>query len=225
MKFIDLTDRRFGRLIAKECVGKDKAGHKLWLCECDCGNKKIISGTCLLTENTRSCGCYNREILKGRDLIKMGFTNKKHGLSDTRIYRIYATMKDRCYNCNRDKYSIYGGRGITVCNEWLNSFEAFYEWAINNGYQEDLSIDRKDVNGNYEPDNCRWANASTQGFNRNLQSNNTTGHKGISMSKNGRYRTYIKKNNKQIWLGTYDTVDDAIKARNEAENEYYGEIL
>ena len=92
--------------------------------------------------------------------------NKTHGLSDSVLYNRWEHMKDRCYNPNDKRYKDYGGRGITICDEWLNNFESFYEWSINNGFEEHLSIDRIDVNSNYEPSNCRWADIETQCNNR-----------------------------------------------------------
>ena len=132
-------------------------------------------------------------------------------------------MRARCYNPKCEKYEIYGARGITICKEWLDDFMYFYHWAMANGYQDGLSIDRIDVDGNYCPRNCRWTDRSIQGFNRHIQSNNTTGYIGISKMKNGRYRAYIKKNNKQFSLGWYDKIEDAIEARKKAEMDMYGE--
>lgn len=110
-----------------------------------------------LKRGTRSCGCLHRERVR------------KHGKRHTRLYSIWLNMHDRCCNINNKCYSDYGGRGITICDEWLNDFMSFHNWAMNNGYQENLTIDRIDVNGNYEPNNCRWADMKTQ--NRNKRNN------------------------------------------------------
>lgn len=160
-KRIDLTGQRFGRLIVIKNEAIDES--RKCLCLCDCGNEKVINRYSLLNGDTRSCGCLHREIFKK--------ITTKHGQSNTKIYNIYNKMINRCNNPKDKKYSIYGGRGITVCDEWLNSFEAFFEWAIKNGFKEnttqkECSLDRIDVNGNYEPDNCRWATAKQQANNK-----------------------------------------------------------
>ena len=124
---------------------------------CDCGNRKVIEGYKLKTGHTKSCGCLVRE---------NGLNNKTHGMTNTRLYRIYAGIKDRCLNKSNERYSDYGGRGIEICEEWLSDFMSFYNWAIDNGYSEELSIDRIDVDGNYEPNNCRWATKLEQANNK-----------------------------------------------------------
>lgn len=146
---------------------------------------------------------------------------KTHGHSGERIWRIYHAMKARCYNVQRWNYDKYGGRGIRVCKEWLDDFMNFYNWAMANGYDDTKSIDRIDVNGNYEPSNCRWECATVQQFNRGKQSNNSTGYVGVSKVKSGKYRAYIKKHGKQIPLGTYDPLEEAVEVRKEAERKYY----
>ena len=157
-KFQDLTGMKFGRLTVIERQGYLYKNKIAWLCKCDCGNQKIISVDCLKRGTVKSCGCLHSE--KWNEIIKT------HGLSNHPLYNVWCSMKRRCNNPKVERYSHYGGRGIKVCNEWENSFEVFYNWAVNNGYKEGLSIDRIDVDGNYCPENCRWADNYTQSINR-----------------------------------------------------------
>lgn len=161
----DFTGERFGRLIVVKDTGKRKNRRKIWLCKCDCGNEKEVISTYLVNGDTTSCGCYRREC-ELKNLSKFWGQAKTHGLSKTRIYQIWADMKDRCNNANNPVFKNYGGRGIKVCDEWLNDFMSFFNWAMANGYQNDLSIDRINVNGNYEPNNCRWATWKIQANNK-----------------------------------------------------------
>lgn len=154
----NLSKQRFGKLVVLErsepyiCPKGRKRTR--WKCLCDCGNISIAQTSKLTTGNTKSCGCG-----------KIG-NNFKHGLRNTRLYRIWANMKTRCYNTNDNHYERWGGRGITMCDEWKNNFKPFYDWAMTNGYSDDLSIDRVDNNGNYEPNNCRWATVKEQNNNK-----------------------------------------------------------
>ena len=156
--FKDLTGQKFGRLTAINWAGQNKNGRSMWFCKCDCGGFKTVSVSDLLNGNTQSCGCFKAESARER------FT--KHGLRYTRLYRIWIGMKKRVLNPNAQYYSCYGGRGIGMCEEWMNDFEAFYEWSLHNGYADHLSIDRINNDGDYEPSNCRWTTAQEQALNR-----------------------------------------------------------
>lgn len=145
----DLIGDKFGRLIV---IRFDKVvkGNYRWICKCECGNFKSVSYTSLTFGRSRSCGCLAQE------------TRLKHGHSKSRLYSVWTNMKTRCLNPNDDYYEGYGGRGIRVCNEWMQDFSSFYEWANKNGYEEDLTIDRVNNDGHYEPNNCRWVKLDVQ---------------------------------------------------------------
>lgn len=157
-RLIDLTGQRFGRLVVVERAENSADGRARWLCRCDCGQSKTVLGEHLKKGRTKSCGCAKSESSSKRF--------KKHGGRNSKLYRIWSNMKDRCNNPDCKVYSDYGGRGIKVCKEWIDDFSAFQKWALANGYKEGLTIDRKDNDKGYSPDNCRWTDRKIQGNNK-----------------------------------------------------------
>lgn len=157
-KFIDLTGMTFGRWKVIERGPNNKSNHVMWLCECQCEKKtqRLITGEDLRSGKTKSCGCYNSQVASER---------KTHGLSNTRLYHIWHDMKRRILNQKCASYKKYGGRGIKICDEWLE-LENFIKWAKESGYQENLTIDRIDVNGDYCPENCKWSTIMEQSNNK-----------------------------------------------------------
>ena len=155
---VDLTGQRFGRLLAIERRGSDAWRSAMWLCKCDCDKECLVSSHNLRTGHTQSCGCLQSEMTSK--------ANTTHGHRNTRLYGIWNAMKGRCHRENTQAFPSYGGRGIAVCDEWKTDFSAFYEWAMANGYRDDLTIDRIDNDKEYSPNNCRWVATEIQANNK-----------------------------------------------------------
>jgi hypothetical protein len=192
-KIIDLTNQTFGKLIVIERASNGNS-RPHWLCQCECGNNIIVKGDSLRSGNTKSCGCLNKENLLQR--------NTTHGMCKrgevSNTYRSWQSMRERCYYQAHKNFDTYGGRGITVCDEWKNSFEAFYKdmGECPKGY----SLDRIDSNGNYELNNCRWATRKEQADNR---------RNSLKLTYLG--RTDTLKNFSEEYNIPYTTVIDRLK--------------
>lgn len=170
---LNLAGKKYGRLTVVEQDGYDHNQQSLWKCKCDCGNEVTLLGHRVKSGNTKSCGC-----LKVDRAIEQSKLNIIHGASHSRLYGIWKQIKQRCYNSEASGYEYYGGKGVRMCAEWKDDFSEFQKWSILNGYSDELSIDRIDGDGNYEPNNCRWATCLEQS--RNLST--TLMYHGVSVN-------------------------------------------
>ena len=168
-KVKDITGQKFGRLtVVKQNgftnINKHGSRYAKWLCKCDCGNYCEMDTGTLKREGNHSCGCLAKE-----HLLDMSKKNITHGMTGSRLLGCRKGMLSRCYRKKDIHYRAYGGRGIKVCDEWKTDAKAFVDWALSHGYRDDLTIERVNVNGNYEPSNCTWIPMSEQY--KNKQSN------------------------------------------------------
>ena len=206
----DLTNKQLGYLTVLKVSSSDKRG-RAWLCKCVCG-KEIILWECRLVGSpnrppNKSCGCKKR-------------TKNNITVRHKDLYHVWYNMVNRCTNPNDSNYHKYGAKGISVCEEWVNDFETFISWSLQNGYEKGLTLDRTDGNKGYSPYNCRWVTYYVQEQNKDISNRNTTGHVGVTFTEGRGYRSYISRNGKRKNLGSFNNLEDAIKARKIAEDYY-----
>lgn len=210
MAFQDLTGKTFGRwTVLRREENRGKA--VFWECSCICGKIKTVSGSHLKCGRTLSCGCLQKE--------RAAECATKHGEHGIPEYVAWKNMISRCYNPKNDHYHLYGGRGISVYDGWRNDFSTFFE-HIGKRPTQKHSVDRIEVNGNYEPGNVRWATHDVQAHNKRISKSNTTGVSGVIL-RGERYMARISVKSQRIYLGTFDTIEEATLARLEAERTYW----
>lgn len=222
----DYSNQRYGKLVTIKEVDpyippSNSYKKRRYLCKCDCGNETIVNITSLRSGNTKSCGCVNSE-----RLVKQNKENALYnGYSQHKHFSRWRGMIERCYYPKHKDYHNYGGRGIKVCDKWKDHPKAFIDWIENeSNYEDGLTLDRINVNGNYEPDNCTFSTHGEQSLNKNVSTLNTSGYPGVSRHKN-RWRARITVDGKRKSLGVYQTKEKAIDARKKAELKYFGKVL
>jgi hypothetical protein len=212
---------KFGRLtFIGEADGKiNNRGHKLahGLFMCECGNECVCDLHRVKSGVKKSCGCLRNEIAGDRFRV--------HGLAHNYVHKAYKGVKTRCFNPNSVQYENYGGRGITMCEEWKSDFKKFYEWAMKNGWEEGLHLDRIDNDGNYEPNNCRFVEPKENNAigRQRKRKDNTSGWVGVYKTHSNRWMAGIQINKKPYYIGTYETVEEAVMARINYEILHLGE--
>jgi hypothetical protein len=205
MKLVDRTGQRFGRLVVLEQAGRTASKKVLWKCKCDCGNETQTDSGSLVTGNTESCGCILKEAIT------------KHGGWKKSSYNTWRAMIRRCTNPKDKDYPRYGGKGVSVCPEWLD----YAIFAKDMGEpQGDETLDRIDVYGNYEPSNCRWAGLTQQARNVRVRANSETGVTGVVLYKN-KYYAKITVKKKNYYSKVFNTIEEAAEARKELERLHW----
>ncbi len=201
----DFIGKTFGYLTVVKLKSRDKRG-STWVCKCVCGNEVTLQRSHIIGTKTRnpnkSCGCKQK--------IQEGFT-----VSHNKLYKTWKFIQAVCNNAEHPNYHHYGDKGIEMCDEWKNNFNAFLNWALNNGYEEDsnLIINRTNPKGNFDPDNCRWADKYVQASNKGLRKNNKTGYQCICEGKSG-YRVDTMRMGQRIHIGCYKQLEEAVNERN-----------
>lgn len=204
--------KKFGRLLTDEIAIK-KSRYIYYNCICDCGNEKIVERNSLFSGETKSCGCYQKEVRSKRAT--------RHSMWGTKTYWAWAQARQRCFNIKDRNYHNYGGRGITMCDRWKKSFVSFFEDMGEAPIGS--SLDRLENNDSYHKENCHWTTSGFQSYNRRKETKNTSGKTGVCLRKrDNKYRAYITVNKKQISLGLFNNIDDAIQVRKKAELQFYG---
>ena len=224
MRKEDLKGRKFGRLTvvrqASNYVYSSGRQQIRWECVCECGNIAIVLASNLKSGDSKSCGCLSKEVAVTH--------NTTHGYRKHPLYAVWASMKLRCLNKKNTCYKYYGGKGVSICEEWVNSAETFINWALKNGWKKGLQIDRIDNDGNYTPVNCRFVSARQNCLNRRvLRKNNKSGYEGVTQeTKNKKWRSRILVKGNAIRLGAFESKKDAVCSRNNyiiennLENDY-----
>lgn len=211
------TGDKFNRLEFIEDLGMVEYGntgkkHRVGKFICDCGNITILVCSSVKYGSTQSCGCYVKEFISS--------LNKKHGFRHHPLYPVWLNIKTRCNNKNSTKYKDYGGRGISICDEWKNDFVSFHNWAIDNGWERGLQIDRINNDGNYEPSNCQWVTnlENCAVGKRRIRADNSSGFTGIYYT-NGKWVAELNSKH----LGTFTNIEEAVESRINAEIVCFGE--